>query len=106
MHTEPRQYKHFWVIFGVIGCGFIFIIATSIVISCLVDFTRLSVYGIYFFKVGGMGNLPLLSAATGSAFLGAFIGSRFMKKATMRAIQILISIMLLGIAVALGLGLI
>lgn len=81
-------------------------IATSIVISCLVDFTRLSVYGIYFFKVGGMGNLPLLSAATGSAFLGAFIGSRFMKKATMRAIQILISIMLLGIAVALGLGLI
>jgi uncharacterized membrane protein YfcA len=81
-------------------------IATSIVVACLVDFTRLGVYGSHFFKAGGTSNLSLLIAATGSAFLGAFIGARFMKKVTMRTIQILISIMLLGIAAALGLGII
>jgi uncharacterized membrane protein YfcA len=48
----------------------------------------------------------LLIAATGSAFFGAFIGARFMKKVTMRFIRILISIMLLGIALALGFGII
>jgi uncharacterized protein len=81
-------------------------IATSTVIACFVDFTRLSVYSSYFFKAEGTWNLPLLFAATGSAFFGAFIGARFMKKVTMRAIQILISIMLLGISAALFLGMI
>jgi len=81
-------------------------IATGVVIACLVDFTRLSVYGSHFSMAGGTENLPLLASATGSAFLGAFIGARFMKKVTMRAIQVLVAVMLLGIAVGLGLGLI
>jgi uncharacterized membrane protein YfcA len=81
-------------------------IATSTVIACFVDVTRLSVYSSYFFKAKGTWNLTLLFAATGSAFFGAFIGARFMKKVTMRAIRILISIMLLGISAALGLGMI
>jgi uncharacterized protein len=81
-------------------------IATGVVIACLVDFTRLGVYGTHFLKGGGTENLALLATATASAFLGAFLGSRFMKKVTMRAIQILVAIMLLGIAVGLGSGLI
>ncbi|MGA8179088.1 MAG: sulfite exporter TauE/SafE family protein [Desulfobacterales bacterium] len=81
-------------------------IATSTVIACFVDVTRLSVYSSYFFTAKGPWNLPLLFAATGSAFFGAFIGARYMKKVTMRAIQILISIMLFGIAAALALGMI
>ncbi len=81
-------------------------IATGVVIACLVDFTRLSVYGSHFSRAGGTENLPLLATATVSAFLGAFIGARFMKKVTMRAIQILVAVMLLGIAVGLGFGLI
>jgi uncharacterized protein len=79
-------------------------IATGVVIACLVDFTRLSVYGSHFSQGGGSENLPLVATATLSAFLGAFIGNRLMKKVTMRAIQILVAIMLLGIAVGLGLG--
>jgi uncharacterized protein len=81
-------------------------IATGVVIACLVDFTRLSVYGSHLSQAGGSENLPLLATATVSAFLGAFLGSRLMKKVTMRAIQILVAIMLLAIAAGLGLGLI
>jgi uncharacterized protein len=81
-------------------------IATGVVIACIVDFTRISVYGAHFSTVGGMENLPLITAATISAFLGAFIGNRLMKKVTMRTIQILVSLMLFGIALALGSGLI
>jgi uncharacterized protein len=79
-------------------------IATGVVIACMVDFTRLAVYGSHFSKAGGTENLALLAVATLSAFLGAFIGSRLMKKVTMRAIQILVAIMLLAIAAGLGLG--
>jgi uncharacterized membrane protein YfcA len=81
-------------------------IATGVVIACLVDLTRLGVYGAHFSEARGSENLPLLATATVSAFLGAFLGSRFMKEVTMRAIQVLVAVMLLGIAVGLGLGLI
>lgn len=81
-------------------------IATGVVIACLVDLTRLSVYGSHFSKAAGTENLPLLAMATVSAFLGAFLGARFMKKVTMRAIQILVATMLLVIAIGLGFGLI
>jgi uncharacterized protein len=81
-------------------------IATGVVIACLVDFSRVTVYGTHFYAAGGVENLPLLAAATVSAFIGAFIGSRFMKKVTMRSIQVLVSVMLFGIAVGLGTGLI
>jgi uncharacterized protein len=81
-------------------------IATGVVIACLVDFTRLSVYGSHFSQEGVSENLPLLATATLAAFLGAFIGNRLVKKVTLHAIQILVALMLLGIAVGLGLGLV
>ncbi len=81
-------------------------IATGVVIACLVDVSRVSVYGSHFYAAGGMENLSLLAAATGSAFLGAFMGSRLMKRVTLRSIQLLVSAMLFGIALGLGIGLI
>lgn len=80
-------------------------IATGVVIACLVDVTRISVYTSHFSLASG-GNNALLLAAILSAFLGAFIGNRLMKKVTLRTIQVLVAIMLLGIAVALGTGII
>ena len=41
-----------------------------------------------------------------AAFLGAFAGSRLVRKVTMRSVQILVSIMLIGISIGLGAGLI
>jgi hypothetical protein len=79
-------------------------IASGVVVACLVDATRISVYGSHFLAAGGMQNLPLLALATLSAFLGAFAGSRLLKKVTMRGIQVLVSIMLFGIAAALAAG--
>jgi hypothetical protein len=48
----------------------------------------------------------LLIAATSAAILGAFIGSKLLKKVTLRFIQVLVAIMLVVIAVALGMGII
>lgn len=81
-------------------------IATGVVIACMVDFTRLSVYAAHFSSAGLGENLILVIAAVFSAITGAFIGSILLKKVTLRFIQILVSIMLLVISIALGSGLI
>lgn len=80
-------------------------IGTGVVIACLVDVSRLTAYGAQFSMESADAHLPMLAAATASAFLGAFLGSRMVGKITMRAIQIVVTIMLLGIAVGLGSGL-
>ena len=81
-------------------------IASGVVISCLVDFARLSVYSTHFSLLGIGENSFLLLAAVVSAFLGAFLGNRLVKKVTVRTIQIIVSIMVLGIAIGLGAGII
>jgi uncharacterized membrane protein YfcA len=81
-------------------------IATGVVIACLVDFTRLSVYASRFTASNLHENLILLFTATGSAILGAFIGSKLLRKITLRFIQLLVAAMLFVISVALGFGLI
>ncbi len=79
-------------------------IATGVAAACVVDVARLAKY------LGHAGNLDfalhgrLLVIATGSAFLGAWLGNRFLKKVTMSGIQVLVSLMLLVIAVLLGAG--
>ncbi len=79
-------------------------IGTGVVLACLVDVTRLSVYGAHFASAGLGENGGLLALATGAAFAGAFIGARLMKKVTIRTIQILVSGLLLLIAALLALG--
>ncbi len=81
-------------------------IATGVVVACLVDFTRLSVYASRFTASNLHENLTLLISATLAAVTGAFIGSRLLKKITLRFIQVLVAIMLLLISFALGLGVI
>lgn len=79
-------------------------VGTGVVIACLVDLTRLAVYGEHFSHFSRVGNAALLVAATSSAFAGAFIGNRLLKKVTLRTIQLMVSTMLLVIAVALAMG--
>lgn len=80
-------------------------IGTGVVIACLVDGARISVYGAQFSLGRAEAHVPLLAAATGAAFLGAYLGNRLLKKITMRTIQIVVTVMLLGIAIGLGSGL-
>ena len=62
-------------------------IATGVVIACLVDFTRLSVYASRFTSANLHENLTLLISATLAALAGAYFGKRLLKKVTLRSRQ-------------------
>ncbi len=81
-------------------------IATGVVIACFVDFTRLSVYASRFSSSNLHENSTLIIFATLSAISGAFIGSRLLKKITLRLIQLIVAGMLFTISIALALGII
>lgn len=81
-------------------------IATAVVVSTFVDFTRLSVYATRFTKAGLSDKLTLVVCATLSAIIGAYIGNKLLKKVTLRFLQVTIAIMLIIISFALGAGLI
>ncbi len=81
-------------------------IATTIVISCFVDFTRLSVYATRFLKSGLDENIGLVLIATISAIIGSFVGNKLLKKVTLKFIQALVATLLILISIALGAGLI
>jgi len=81
-------------------------IATGVIIACMVDITRLSVYASRFTASNLNENLALLISATFSAILGAFIGSKLLKKVTLRLIQIIVAVMLIIISILLGAGII
>jgi len=79
-------------------------IATGVVIACLVDLTRLSVYASRFTAANLHENLTLLVSATLAAITGAFIGRKLLKKVTLRFVQLIVAAMLMIISIALGLG--
>jgi uncharacterized membrane protein YfcA len=72
----------------------------------IVDVARLVVYGISFYAIqfrqidSGVGGLVL--AAIGAAFIGSFLGTRLIKKGTLRTVQLLVGTML----VLVGLGMV
>ena len=77
-------------------------VATGVVIACLIDISRLGVYA----KLAiADSSYPLLSAAVLSAFAGAFLGNRYIKKLTMHGIQTIVAIMLSLVAMGLIVGL-
>lgn len=76
------------------------------VIASLVDFTRLSVYATRFRDAALHEHLPLIISAISAAMAGTLLGNRLLKKVTIRFIQIIVAVMLLLIAIALGMGLI
>lgn len=79
-------------------------IATTVVISSFVDFTRLSVYSTRILNLNLKENLPLLICATLSAMIGAFIGNKLLKKVTLKFLQISVATLLIIISIGLGLG--
>ena len=81
-------------------------IATAVVVSTFVDFTRLSVYATRFTQSGLVDNLPLVICATLAGIVGAYIGSKLLKKVTLKFLQVTIAIMLIIVSLALGAGLI
>jgi hypothetical protein len=86
-------------------------VGTNAVIGFMVDMARIAIYGASFYLAGlatafGPEQWRLIAAGSGAAFAGVVIGKRFLHKITMVTIQKLTGILLLGIAAALGLGLV
>lgn len=79
-------------------------IATGVVIACLVDVGRIAMYATMPTWSHLADHTSLLAAATGSAAMGAIIGTRLMHKITMRIVQVVVAVLLLvlGLAIALG----
>lgn len=80
-------------------------IATGVASACIVDVARLGVYASHrghFAEVSGL--WPLVAAACAAAFAGSFFGARLVKKVTVRTIRVVVGVMLLVIATALGAG--
>jgi len=81
-------------------------IATGVVIACLVDFTRLSVYTTKLLAGNLQDNKTILIVASVAAVSGAFIGNKLLKKVTFRFVRMFVTIMLILISIVLGTGLI
>jgi uncharacterized protein len=79
-------------------------VATGVVIACLVDLTRLPVYFVRFEAAQLYGQWPLLLCATLSAFSGAWIGFRFLKKTTLKTVQRFTALFIIVVAILLALG--
>jgi hypothetical protein len=88
------------------GLGKEAFIATGVVIACLVDFTRLSIYFTKFLSDNVLSNWAIVLAATLSAFTGAYVGNKLLKKVTFKFLQIVVLILILILGVLLGLGII
>lgn len=81
-------------------------IATGVMIACVVDITRLSVYASNFVTSEIAQNLTVLIIATLAAIAGAILGNRLLKKVTISTVKYIVAIMLIFISFALGSGLI
>lgn len=79
-------------------------IGTAVVISTLVDFTRLGVYATRFTRTGLEENIGIVLYATLAAIAGAYLGNKLLKKVTIDFLQITVAVLLLLLAIALGAG--
>ena len=80
-------------------------VATGVVLAVMVDLSRIFVYGADISFSNEVVNWPLVIAACASAFAGAFIGSRILKKITFRIVQMVVSALLVVVAAGLITGL-
>lgn len=79
-------------------------ISTGVVLACFIDITRLPVYGSSFSQQLETSEIPLVISATLSAFLGAWAGTRFLKKTTHQVVKTVVTFLLLAYGSALMMG--
>jgi len=79
-------------------------IGTGVVIACLVDVPRVAVYTARGELRGAGDEAGVVVAAVAAAFAGAFAATRFLHKVSMTAVQRIVAVMLIAIALGLGSG--
>ncbi|MBL9130317.1 MAG: sulfite exporter TauE/SafE family protein [Verrucomicrobiaceae bacterium] len=80
-------------------------IATGVVLAVIVDLARMPVYGMSFFRSGQEVDLGLVSVASIAAFAGSFLAARWLKKLTIRSLQLLVGTLLVVVAIGMVCGL-
>ena len=80
-------------------------IGTTVVISTLVDFTRLGVYTNRLFHLDLTAYYTLAFFAIVSGIMGSFLGNKLLKKITLTTVRIIVAVLILFLAVGLLLGL-
>ena len=81
-------------------------IATGVLIACMIDLSRMSIYFTNISKVKDTLNWNLVFIATLAAFIGVYFGNKLVKKITINTIQKIVAFMIIVFAMALGLGII
>ncbi len=81
-------------------------IATGIFIACFIDVTRLTVYYKNIENINLQENYKVLLVAILCAFAGAFLGSKLLKRVTLAAVQNIVAVCIILLALALALGII
>jgi uncharacterized membrane protein YfcA len=81
-------------------------VATGVMLAVMVDAARMLVYGADIASQATQVQWPLLTAASLSAFAGAWLGARVLQKVTLRTVQLSVSALLLVVGVGLAGGLI
>lgn len=76
-------------------------VATGVMLAVMVDMSRMLIYGWEISARRSGVEWPLVVAASVSAFVGAYVGARLLKKITIRFIQVVVSVLL--VVVSLGL---
>ncbi|MFN2371239.1 MAG: TSUP family transporter [Candidatus Krumholzibacteriia bacterium] len=76
-------------------------VATGVVVSVLIDFTRLGMYARSLAAQAGDLQWGLLAAAVLAAFAGAALGNLYLKKLTMHGVQRIVAVMLFLVALGL-----
>ena len=81
-------------------------VGTNAVIGLMVDIARIAVYSSAVFLAGAGGAFnqsqwSMILVGSFSAFAGVFLGKKYLHKLTMKSIQTITGVMLLGIAAAL-----
>jgi uncharacterized membrane protein YfcA len=79
-------------------------VATGAVLAVLVDVTRTIMYGREFATGKVPVDWPLVGMASLAAFAGAWLGTRLLRKVTIRAVQAAVSILLVTVAIGLMAG--
>lgn len=79
-------------------------IATGVVIACMIDITRLTVYIPKVLRHRDELDFTLIACATIAAFIGAYVGNKLLKKVTIVVLRYVVSIalMLFGCLLMLG----
>jgi uncharacterized membrane protein YfcA len=82
------------------------LIATGVVLACLIDMSRLAIYSNKIINHYDQLNYSLIISATLAAFAGAFFGNRLLKKVTIHFVQNMVGAMLLVFSLLFAIGVI